>query len=182
MRGEQQSVCSPLTYFVISMRRPAFTHPRIVHTAHPGCTKCTKCTISAPPPFLDIKSPVYLPGAGGGREGGVPGHPPGAPPCTRSCERLGSKAPKNTLFRGLSTPPGPPPPGIPGGEKPPFFTPFHPHPPTPPDTVGNGGARGCAGVRGGVRGCAGSNSLLLRVGLTHTSIDFGPRACRLRSR
>src|SRR5947208_5470271 len=99
-----------LTYFVIPMRRPAFTHPRIVHTPPPGCTKCTKCTISAPPPFLDIKSPVYLPGAGGGREGGVPGHPPGAPPCTRSCERLGSKAPKNTLFRGLSTPPGPPPP------------------------------------------------------------------------
>ena len=75
--------------------------------AHPGCTKCTKCTISAPPPFLDIKSPVYLPGAGGGREGGVPGHPPGAPPCTRSCEGLGPKAPKNTLFRGLSTPPTP---------------------------------------------------------------------------
>ena len=116
--------------------------------AHPGCTKCTKCTISAPPPFLDIKSPVYLPGAGGGREGGVPGHPPGAPPCTRSCERLGSKAPKNTLFRGLSTPPGPPPPGIPGGEKPPFFTPFHPHPPTPPTPWGTG-------VRGGARGCAG---------------------------
>src|SRR5881275_1887287 len=51
-----------------------------------------------------------------GRGGGGSVYGDFAPPCTRSCEGLGPKAPKNTLFRGLSTPPTPRHPPLSPGE------------------------------------------------------------------
>ena len=71
-----------------------------------------------------------------------------APPCTRSCEGLGPKAPKNTLFRGLSTPPTPragaP---FPGG-KPPILrsTRVSGYPPRHREERGWGGAECAHGV------------------------------------
>src|SRR5436305_9370581 len=69
------------------------------------------------PGEITLFTPKWCRGRGGrgGWGGGIL-----APPCTRSCEGLGPKAPKNTLFRRLSSPPGPPSRGgLPGDPGPP---------------------------------------------------------------